>query len=153
MGGAKGVPHSHHGMSQTRLYRVWISMLSRCGHRKCSNPLAFKYYIDRGIVVCEAWQKFTVFAEWALANGYSEGMTIDRLNPTLNYEPANCQWVSMATNLRRRAGVKLTMEKARAIRARKAGGERALNLAYEYGVQPNQIYRVCRGMRWSEDVA
>ena len=78
-----------HGQSRTKLYRVYYSMLQRC-----INPKATGYdrYGGRGISVCEEWQDFKVFNEWSLANGYKEGLTIDRNNNDGNYEPSNCSW-------------------------------------------------------------
>lgn len=82
-----------HGMSQTRLYRAWDSMKARC-YRKTTAP--YKNYGDRGIIVCEEWREsFIAFRDWALANGYVEGLSLDRIDPNGNYEPKNCRWVTM----------------------------------------------------------
>lgn len=93
-----------HGKSRTRLYRIWMGMLTRCGHRKCSNPSAIKYYIDRGISVCPEWHDFATFTAWAESNGYADDLTIDRIDAGRGYEPDNCRWLTMADNLRHRHG-------------------------------------------------
>lgn len=84
--------HLKHGMRNTRLYNIWRSMRQRC-----SNPKTINYhnYGGKGIKVCEDWSKdFMIFYNWAMENGYSENLSIDRINPDGNYEPDNCRWAS-----------------------------------------------------------
>lgn len=65
-----------HGMWNTRLYNEWLGMKNRCGEKsKCH-----KDYYDRGIRVCREWDtSFLAFKEWALANGYNDTHTLDRI--------------------------------------------------------------------------
>lgn len=81
-----------------RLYNVWSSMKARCSIPSCAG---YKYYGGKGIRVCEEWLRYENFCEWALANGYEFGLTIDRLNPDKNYEPSNCEWVTREINAHR----------------------------------------------------
>lgn len=81
-----------------RLYRVWVSMRKRCNN---PNDKSYQYYGAKGVTVCEEWNDYGKFREWALSNGYDTNAlqsecTIDRINPYGNYEPNNCRWVSMA---------------------------------------------------------
>ena len=80
-----------HGMSGTRLHHIWKSMKQRCFDSNCIN---YKKYGAKGISICEEWKNFEYFANWSIANGYSDGLTIDRIDASGNYEPSNCRWVS-----------------------------------------------------------
>jgi hypothetical protein len=70
--------------------------------RRCSNPhdANFANYGGRGITVCQEWRQFEPFQQWALTNGYQEGLTIDRIDNDGNYEPGNCRWVTMSDQTR-----------------------------------------------------
>ena len=80
-----------HGESKTRLHRIWCNMHSRCSNNNTEN---YQYYGGRGITVCSEWNDYVTFAKWARENGYSDELTIDRINNDAGYSPDNCQWVT-----------------------------------------------------------
>ena len=90
---------SSHGMAGTKLYIVWQSMRARCENPKKEN---YVYYGGRGINVCASWDDFVVFQKWAMSNGYSDGLQIDRTDSNKGYSPENCRFVSPSANSRNR---------------------------------------------------
>lgn len=78
-----------HGFSRDRLYNIWNAM-----NQRCINPNNDKYYRygGRGIKVCPEWYSFIPFKDWALSNGYSGLLTIDRDDVNGDYTPSNCYW-------------------------------------------------------------
>ena len=87
-----------HGMSKTRLYEIWTDMKKRC-----YNPKNKRYnrYGLRGIGVCDDWKNsFANFANWALKNGYSDELTLERKDIDKDYCPKNCSWIPFALQQR-----------------------------------------------------
>jgi len=81
-----------HDKQYTRLYIIWKNMKSRCNN---PNRRDYRFYGERGIRVCDEWnQKFSSFLEWALIAGYTDSLTIERLDPAKGYSPDNCTWIS-----------------------------------------------------------
>lgn len=84
-----------HGMTKDKLYMCWKGMKERATSSKCINA---KRYIERGIGVCEEWLRFIPFKDWALQNGWKEGLQLDRKENNRGYYPDNCRFVTCQVN-------------------------------------------------------
>lgn len=92
--------HHSHLQSGTRLYKIWQGMKKRC---YCEHDCRYNNYGGRGIKVCDEWKNdFAAFYEWALNTGYSEELTIDRIDVDGDYEPSNCRWADIKTQCNNR---------------------------------------------------
>lgn len=90
---------SHGHGYENRLYRIWKGMRTRCNN---PNSKDYKNYGGRGIKVCEEWEDFIIFRTWSLENGYSDKLTIDRIDGEDGYSPGNCRWSNLLTQNRNR---------------------------------------------------
>lgn len=93
-----------HGLSNTRLANIWDKMKERCHN---PNHQAYNNYGGRGIYVCDEWRTdFMSFYNWAVANGYSSNLTLERVNSNKGYNPDNCTWISKADQAKNTRRVK-----------------------------------------------
>lgn len=82
----------------TKLHNVWKAIKQRCTN---SNNSHYYLYGGRGITLCKEWQGvygYTNFKNWALTNGYVEGLVIDRIDNNKGYCPSNCRWITNKEN-------------------------------------------------------
>ena len=82
--------HGHGNMITDRLYRIWSGVKSRCYNK---NQPSFEWYGEKGIEMCDEWLKdFQVFYDWSITHGYTDKLTLDRIDGNKNYCPENCKW-------------------------------------------------------------
>lgn len=99
--------------TRTRLNSCYHAMLTRC---YCENHPEFNIYGGRGIEVCFEWRNkekvigtscitkgFVAFRDWALSHGYTDELTLDRIDNDKGYAPDNCRWVTMTAQVRNRS--------------------------------------------------
>lgn len=129
-----------HGMKNSRLYRIWSSMKSRC------DDLTDPYYGGRGISYCETWKEFEKFKE-DMEETYGEGLTLERVDGNLGYFKNNCKWITRAHQSRNRSmsvrntsgvtGVSIKEVRGKkyyAVRWRDEGKEKSKHFSFErYG--------------------
>lgn len=82
-----------HGEYNTKLYNLWQSMKKRCRNNSAKTRRIYK---DRGITYIKEWHNYLPFRDWALKNGYKDGLSLDRIDNDKGYEPSNCRFVTLA---------------------------------------------------------
>lgn len=85
-----------HELTKHRLYKTWKNIIARCNNK--NNPL-YNYYGQRGIKVCDRWLNVANFIE-DMYPTFKEGLSIDRENNDLGYEPSNCRWTNKTIQAR-----------------------------------------------------
>ena len=140
-----------HGSKGTKIYNIWVNMKDRCSNLK---HVYYKDYGNRGITVCDEWLDkgtgFIKFRDWALNNGYKEGLQINRINNDGNYEPSNCNFVPSEENMRNRRGQKIkNIEMSNEIRALYATGNYTQKeLAIKYNTSQVAISQIINNKIW-----
>lgn len=96
LGGTKIAFSSKHSWNNPKLEKIFLGMKKRCYK---SSDKDYKWYGNKGIKICDEWlNNPKLFEDWALSNGYLDGLTIDRINEDFDYEPHNCRWVTGSKN-------------------------------------------------------
>ena len=99
-GGKKTRFATTHGKCKTRVYRIFYGMKDRCYNTKNEK---YHLYGARGIEVCDEWKNdFQAFYNWSMANGYSDDLSIDRIDNDKGYSPDNCRWATVTEQNRNR---------------------------------------------------
>lgn len=128
----------------TRLYRIWEGIKSRTQN---PNDKDFHHYGARGIEICRQWSaSFKRFEAWAQQNGYTDELTIDRIDNEKGYSPENCQWASIKDQANNRRTNVLLQYKGEEKTLRQWCDE--LNLNYQ-----TMYSRICRGKKWGVEKA
>ena len=127
-----------HGGRQDRLYTIWHNMKQRC------YGITYKDYPQwggRGICVCDEWKDdYAAFREWALSNGYAQGLSLDRIDVDGNYSPQNCRWADWSTQAKNR-----TNSHNYVINGEK---KNLVDLADEYGIKYGTLYQRVHLYKW-----
>lgn len=132
-----------HGESKTRLYRIWTGIKCRCHNNKHKS---WSSYGGRGITLYKKWNdSYEEFRDWAIAHGYNDNLTIERIDVNGNYHPNNCCWIT----------IKEQNNNRRPLKCKYKDGER-FNIAHaarENGLNKNTVYRRLYRLGWSLEKA
>jgi len=134
-----------HGMTGTKLYKVWSSMRERTSS---STHKSYHRYGGRGISICNEWRDFIPFQTWAASSGYADKLTIDRINNDGNYEPTNCRWATRAEQGQNTSTTKLTEDDIPVIRVMVNDGWTRKKVAELFSVTDMTIGRIVNNKRW-----
>lgn len=79
-----------------RIQGIFDSMKQRCYNE---NNKSYRWYGAKGIKICDEWMNNPLlFEEWSMSKGYSDKLTIDRIESSKDYSPDNCRWVTQINN-------------------------------------------------------
>lgn len=137
-----------HGASKRknwdRLYTIWDSMRKRCRYKRNHN------YAGRGISVCPEWSEYAAFRDWALLNGYADGLTLDRVQVDEGYSPGNCRWLTTQENNQNQRRTRLNPAFVKAIRVSFAAGFMTMaQMSRYFGVSFGTISKVVHYQSWT----
>ena len=129
-------------VTKEKLYHIWYGMKERCYN---SNNLRFDDYGGRGITISKCWDSYKSFKNWALENGYKEGLSIDRIDVDGNYEPSNCRWVQMSVQQRNKRNNKYYTYNGKS--------QLLKDWAKDYGIKEMTLYARINTLHWDFEKA
>lgn len=139
-----------HGLRKHPLYRIWCGLFDRCTR---TYSVGYIRYGAKGVTICKEWYDFKSFYDWAITNGWTPGLFIDKdIIPKTKgipgniYSPATCCWVTTKENNRHRSTTKLTIEQANEIRL---STEKTSVLMNRYGVGRTTIGNIKANRSWT----
>ena len=121
--------HTSHGDSNARLYRIYKKMKARCYYQKNER---YDRYGGRGISICDEWlSDYKEFKRWAITNGYTDELSIDRIDNDGDYTPENCRWVGIITQSNNKGNNRRVADSSGNIKT-VAEWSRALDVPYRF---------------------
>jgi hypothetical protein len=139
-----------HGQTPKKLYQRWQTIKNRCSN---PNNRSYKDYGAKGIKVCAEWHcDYQKFKEWALNNGYREGLDLCRKDVTRNYVPKNCYFATAAQSAQHKTSTKMTWGNVRNMRQLYQDESMSQDqLAKKYKISSATVSRIVNYKLWAED--
>jgi len=139
-----------HGQTPKKLYQRWQTINNRCSN---PNNRSYKDYGSKGVTVCAKWRHdYQPFKEWALNNGYREGLDLCRKNVTKNYTPENCYFATEAQSAQHKTTTKMTWEKVRNTRQLYQDDSMSQDqLGKKYKICSSTVSRIVNNKLWIEE--
>lgn len=129
-----------------RLRRILNSMKQRCYGK---SHMHYARYGGRGIKIYDEWLNSTQsFYTWAMSNGYSDDLSIDRIDNDKGYFPDNCRWATKSEQSRN-TKTKITDEIVRNIRNEPYRSNLSL-LCEKYGLKRSTLKAIRYKQNWSD---
>lgn len=146
----KNIDNATHGMSNTKIYKVWDGIKKRASDTRAIDK-DYDNYRGRGIYICEEWDKsFEEFYKWAIKSGYKEGLQIDRIDNDDGYHPNNCRFVTVFTNsMNRRTNI--DESKLREAMTMYNNGISIAEISRTVGIKYSGLYQRLTGRRVSAE--
>lgn len=138
----------HHGMKNTKIYKVWTGMKERCNNL---NSISYKWYGEKGIKVCDEWQNSFITFYNDMGNIPFKNAQLDRIDGNKNYSKDNCQWLTGTKNKQKSNATKLNWKLIEEIRQKYLTTKYSYNdLAKEYNVSKSNIASIITYRSWYE---
>ena len=97
--GIKRYSIERHGLSAHPLNIIWCGIKERCQNPNADN---YKWYGGKGVKLCDEWQEFLPFYNWAISHNWEHGLTVDRIDGDGDYSPDNCRLITIKQQCRNR---------------------------------------------------
>ena len=128
------------------IHNRYIGMMQRCTDK---NSISYKNYGARGITICKEWLNFDNFAKWAMDNGFSVDLQLDRIDNNKGYSPDNCRFVTRSENMRNTRNNIHTEGSIAQMRKEYESGELSINqIAKKYSDSRGNIYNILKYRSW-----
>lgn len=135
-----------HGMSKTRVYKIWAGMIQRCTNQ---NRAAYKYYGGRGISICDRWRDFKNFFE-DMGSPPSESHSLERVDNNGWYEPSNCKWATAEVQSRNNRNCKLNKDQVLFIKKELDSGKTIAETARVFDVSESLVRAIRNKEVWDD---
>ena len=135
----------HKNVRVTKIYNTWLHMRGRC-----NNPTDkdYEHYGERGIKICDEWQDYEAFREWAISSGVRKGLTIDRKDNDGPYSPDNCHWISQSEQNHNKRPHSKTILNEDAVRVIRDSDLPNVVLQRAFRIGRSAIYNVKKRVTW-----